>query len=333
MIEEDNEIENLSKLNMLESLDLGIPLKYQKEESKEEDNFENEMNILLSKLNNQIETIKKKSKINFQFKPFNLDLNLDNSINNNNKDINNNIDDNMNLNINNNINYNMNNNNINNINKNNINSNNYNIKPSFNNLINEKKANNYITDNNTNNFINNHNITDNIDCSFNENTNNNNEKVLRNGNNNNNYNYNFDTLNKMNKNNVNNNNMNNNNINNNMNNNSNNKEPEPSIRRTNESLAFIDDRSMGDVLRSINFHVSSGLKVMISISVNRTVEELFNFFARKIGVSESLLGTEIYFVFNALTLEVNDKRLVSQVFFKDLCTITVLDRKNVIGAN
>ena len=188
MIEEDNEIENLSKLNMLESLDLGIPLKYQKEESKEEDNFENEMNILLSKLNNQIETIKKKSKINFQFKPFNLDLNLDNSINNiNNKDINNNIDDNMNLNINNNINYNMNNNNINNnINNNNINSNNYNIKPSFNNLINEKKANNYITDNNTNNFINNHNITDNIDCSFNENTNNNNEKVLRNGNNNNN---------------------------------------------------------------------------------------------------------------------------------------------------
>ena len=188
MIEEDNEIENLSKLNMLESLDLGIPLKYQKEESKEEDNFENEMNILLSKLNNQIETIKKKSKINFQFKPFNLDLNLDNSINNiNNKDINNNIDDNMNLNINNNINYNMNNNNFNNnINNNNINSNNYNIKPSFNNLINEKKANNYITDNNTNNFINNHNITDNIDCSFNENTNNNNEKVLRNGNNNNN---------------------------------------------------------------------------------------------------------------------------------------------------
>ena len=72
---------------------------------------------------------------------------------------------------------------------------------------------------------------------------------------------------------------------------------------------------------------------MISISINKTIKDLFKIFAQKIGIGESLLGKEIYFIFNAKTLDVNDNRLISEVFLKDLCVVTVLDRKNVIGAN
>ena len=184
-----------------------------------------------------------------------------------------------------------------------------------NNNFNNNSNNNYLNNNNFNNI--NHNIFSN-----------------NNLNNNNNFNNNF---NNNNFNNFSHNNIYNNNFNNNMNLNRNNniskdKEPEPSIKRTNESMEFSDESSKGDKLRIINFHVSSGLKVMITISINKTIEELFKFFAKKIGVSESLLGKEIYFIFNAITLESNDTRLISQVFFKDLCVVTVVDRKNVIGA-
>ena len=60
MNNENDEIQISGNLKFLESLDLGYPLKNIKEESKE-DNFENEINILLAKLNNQIE-LKKNQK-------------------------------------------------------------------------------------------------------------------------------------------------------------------------------------------------------------------------------------------------------------------------------
>ena len=65
-----------------------------------------------------------------------------------------------------------------------------------------------------------------------------------------------------------------------------------------------------------------------------TIKELFKLYVKKLGISESLLGKDIIFLFNALTLEVNDERLISTVFHKGIqtVTITVIDSKNVIGA-
>ena len=55
---ENDDLQNLSGLKLLESLNLGHR-KIRKEESKE-DNFENEIHNLLSKLNTQLNNIKKK---------------------------------------------------------------------------------------------------------------------------------------------------------------------------------------------------------------------------------------------------------------------------------
>ena len=71
MSEED--IQNLSQLQLLESLDLG-QRKVKKEESKVDD-FENVINNLLSKVDNRIDKIKKISNIEYNIKPFEMDSN------------------------------------------------------------------------------------------------------------------------------------------------------------------------------------------------------------------------------------------------------------------
>ena len=119
---------------LLESFDLGSERKNTKDESTT-DNFENDMNILLTKINNDLENIKNK-KINFIFKPLNLEQ--DDSLNNiNQKKESNNI----------NINDNSTNNNINKSNINN-NSNNFFNKSNGNIIVNNEDNNIINTDDN-----------------------------------------------------------------------------------------------------------------------------------------------------------------------------------------
>ena len=149
-----------SGFNILESLNLGSPRKNIKDESTT-DNFENDMNILLTKLNDQLENIKQKQSINLNFKPFNLDLDLDNSLDKNiNKIKNSNsadINDINNNNINDNNMIDKNNNNYNNNSNNNININNdFNNNIDYNKSINNEKLKNESNFNlitNSNNFI------------------------------------------------------------------------------------------------------------------------------------------------------------------------------------
>ena len=147
---DDDSIQNISGLKLLESLDLGQPRKIRKEETKN-DNFEDEMNLLLSKLNNQMNTVKNKNNFNFELKPFVIDMDFGNSINlkqeTSNNDFNNKNNESQIL-------KNGNNNNINNNNNNNnINNNNnrgYILQSSLNERINNLSNNN---NNGFNNFI------------------------------------------------------------------------------------------------------------------------------------------------------------------------------------
>ena len=134
-----------------------------------------------------------------------------------------------------------------------------------------------------------------------------------------------------------NNNMNMNNFVPNNNNNSNKDEaPKGVIERGDKIMSFNNEfpNTNRSSLRNINFHASSGLKVMLSVPDYITVKELFRLYIKKLGISESFLGKEIIFLFNALTLEVNDESLISDVFHRGIQTIviTVIDRNNVIGA-
>ena len=82
------------------------------------------------------------------------------------------------------------------------------------------------------------------------------------------------------------------------------------------------------------FISSSGCRIMISINKNRPLKDLFKEFAKKVGIPEFNLGVNIFFIFDALYLDVNDeKNTINNIFPKDLITITVIDSKEVIGAN
>ena len=69
----DEDIQNLSQLQLLESLDLGHR-KVKKEESKVDD-FEDVINNLLSKVDNRIDNFKNISNVGISIKPFDIDIN------------------------------------------------------------------------------------------------------------------------------------------------------------------------------------------------------------------------------------------------------------------
>jgi hypothetical protein len=150
---------------------------------------------------------------------------------------------------------------------------------------------------------------------------NNNNMIMNNNINNNNMNMN---------NNINNNNINNdNNINNNIV--DNNINQQGNIERGDKTLSFKIDSPDGDY-RNINLTASTGLKVLITISKNKTIKELFQIYAQKLGIPKNILGNGIVFLYNAITLPIHDNRKINEVFPNDNCTITVIDQNGVIGA-
>ena len=127
--------------------------------------------------------------------------------------------------------------------------------------------------------------------------------------------------------------LNNNNFNNNNNNITNTVDQAPKgiLERGEKYLKFKVDNCD---IRNIKFSASSGLNVMISINKNRPLKDLFKEYAKRVGFPEFHLGKEIVFLFNALTIDVNDdKSTINSLFPKDLITITVIDQKEIIGAN
>jgi hypothetical protein len=147
---------------------------------------------------------------------------------------------------------------------------------------------------------------------------------------------NFNMNNNMNNFNMNNNT--NNNVNNNMNNNvntnnSNSQEQEkpPIIKRSDDFITYETDSGID--IRPILLVASSGLKVLIKISKNKTLKDLFTTYARKIGIGENVLGTKIVFLFNAETIDVNSNKKIQELFPQNsMYSVTVVDQNNVIGA-
>ena len=216
------------------------------------------------------------------------------------------------------------NNNMNNFNMNNCNMNNF-----MNNNMNNFNMNNFMNNfNMNNNNFNNNNINMNNFMNFMNNN-------MNNFNMNNNMN-NFNMNNNMNNFNMNNNT--NNNVNNNMNNNvntnnSNSQEQEkpPIIKRSDEFITYETDSGID--IRPILLIASSGLKVLIKISKNKTLKDLFTTYARKIGIGENVLGTKIVFLFNAETIDVNSNKKIQELFPQNsMYSVTVVDQNNVIGA-
>ena len=130
----------------------------------------------------------------------------------------------------------------------------------------------------------------------------------------------------------------NNNMNNNITRNNNTNKDEPpkgNIQRGERLLQFTENNRDGAMMVPIHLHASSGLNVVLNVPNSISMKELFQLYVRRIGISPNLLGKEIIFIFNALTINVNEEKSIAEYFAgtSNAMTITVVDRDNVIGAN
>jgi hypothetical protein len=113
----------------------------------------------------------------------------------------------------------------------------------------------------------------------------------------------------------------------------NNKEPKPILPRSKTFIKVPDfERGNNKDLLNIVFAAGNGLRVNIPIPYDKTVEYLFKVYARKIGISENVLGTGVIFLYDALYMDVKDKRTLGEVFHGNQYFITVVDAANVLAA-
>ena len=89
---------------------------------------------------------------------------------------------------------------------------------------------------------------------------------------------------------------------------------------------------------NIIFETGTGLIFNFPTPLNVSVSELLYKFIRKVGVSDSLLGKKIFFIFNGKTIPIDESRSVGVYFNEEnlgaanQTKIVVIDGNNVIGA-
>jgi len=87
----------------------------------------------------------------------------------------------------------------------------------------------------------------------------------------------------------------------------------------------------GEVI-NLNFNATSGLKVVMPIGLNNTLQDTLIKYCQKIAVPPSLIGEKFVFLYNAQNLDPLSKKTIGQIGFKNGTKITVLDQANVFGA-
>ena len=87
----------------------------------------------------------------------------------------------------------------------------------------------------------------------------------------------------------------------------------------------------GEVI-NLNFTANTGLKVVMPIGLNNTLQDTLIKYCQKIGVPPSLIGTKLVFLFNAEKLDPLSKKTIGQIGLKNGTLIAVFDQYNVIGA-
>ena len=86
-------------------------------------------------------------------------------------------------------------------------------------------------------------------------------------------------------------------------------------------------------MKNIIFVSPGGLRLIVRVPSSTTLSELFIVYCERVGIGEAVVRNgSIYFFFDAMQLNSNDQRKVSDAFKGDYCTILVIDKDNVIGA-
>jgi hypothetical protein len=83
-------------------------------------------------------------------------------------------------------------------------------------------------------------------------------------------------------------------------------------------------------LRTVFFEFSSGDKLSFIVPYYETIAYLFRLFIRKLGIRENALENNIFFLYDAKRLEVDDQRAIYEIFKDNSPKILVFDRSNIL---
>ena len=83
---------------------------------------------------------------------------------------------------------------------------------------------------------------------------------------------------------------------------------------------------------NIVFQVTVGNKFNVIAPNSMKMKDLFINFITKLGLSTQSIGKDIFFVYNALRVDPNENRTLSEMSIIDSSIIMVIDTKGLIGA-
>ena len=83
-------------------------------------------------------------------------------------------------------------------------------------------------------------------------------------------------------------------------------------------------------MRNLKFDASTGIRIVIKVPIYTTVEKALEEFVKRIGLNKDVIGKDLIFLFNGSQMDIHSQELVEN--YQDLCSITVFDKNNVIGA-
>jgi hypothetical protein len=92
-------------------------------------------------------------------------------------------------------------------------------------------------------------------------------------------------------------------------------------------------QNSNDMIMNVVFIHQTGKKIMMKCPFSMKVKELLLQYILRMGLSDSLIGKEIFFIYNGLKINEKEDKTVSQYFFQGMLhSILVVDAKNIIGA-
>ena len=92
-------------------------------------------------------------------------------------------------------------------------------------------------------------------------------------------------------------------------------------------------QNSNDMKMNVIFIHQTGKKIMMRCPYSLKVKDLLLQYISRMGLSDSLIGKDIFFIYNGLKIDEKEEKTVSQYFFKGMLhNILVVDTKNIIGA-
>jgi hypothetical protein len=99
------------------------------------------------------------------------------------------------------------------------------------------------------------------------------------------------------------------------------------------STCYDLSQNSNEIKINVAFIHQSGKKTMMICPYSLKVKDLLSQYISRMGLSDHIIGKEIFFIYNGLKIDEKEEKIIGQFFFKGMLqTILVVDTKNIIGA-